>query len=240
MKGSMKKLAVMVIIVAIAMFLVGAMASADDHTGKKAIRGQFAATAAGTCILSQYGFNDDLTPAVTPKCPQPPQGTQCIGIGSIQAFSREGVFTFEHDGTGSATSTVRVVQQVFLSSGSTLPPPNPPTIYVAGSFPGAGSANVEFDFTYTVEDGMVTITQKPGTYFSEWTSGPAAGKIYKSEGWKYTGSITPDGKEMNLWTERDSVSGAPVILTLQQVSPTVGPVMEMICNFDTVLIWQHE
>jgi hypothetical protein len=231
MKGSMKKLAVLVIIVAIAMFFVGAMASADDHTGKKAVQGQYAGTGGGTCIIALGGFYpacDDCSDpscgcdkSLTPICTGLPAGTPC---GIVQWYSREGdyTFTFKHDGTGSVTATGRVVAQYFSSSGSLGPP-------------YAGSNEVSYNFTYTVDhSGMVTITQVPGTYFSEWTEGPAKGKIYKVENYVSTGLITPDGKGMN------QASGAPAILTLQQVSPTQGPEWEMICNFDTVLIWQHD
>ncbi len=68
MKGNIKKLAVLVIIVAIAMFFVWAMASADDHKGKKSIRGVYAGTGGGTCIIAPGGFNPtNLIPIFPPS-----------------------------------------------------------------------------------------------------------------------------------------------------------------------------
>jgi hypothetical protein len=57
MKRSMKKLAVFVMIAAIAMFIGAATASAFDRDDyPKAIRGQYASTGAGTCFTAICGF----------------------------------------------------------------------------------------------------------------------------------------------------------------------------------------
>jgi hypothetical protein len=230
MKGNIKKLTVLVIIVAIAMFFVWAMASAGGHK----IRGVYSGTGGGTCIIAPSGFDAKLTPICGAA------GTCAI----VQWFSREADYTFENDGTGSMTGTGRVVAQIF----SRLADSTYGHLY-AGGPPYAGSAEANFEFKYTVDDsGTVTIEQKPGTYyFSEWTFGPSAipsPRTFHSEGWEFTGSITPDGKGMNL------ASGVPVILTLQEVCKNAAPPpefvpcpgvlpMSMICNFDTVLIRQH-
>jgi hypothetical protein len=57
----MKKLAVVVMMIAIATFMAAAMASADDHDGW-GIHGQYAMTGAGTCIYAPGGFNANFTP----------------------------------------------------------------------------------------------------------------------------------------------------------------------------------
>ena len=86
MKGNIKKLAVFVMIAAIAIFTVVAMASAGPPF-YRALRGQYAATGGGTAILAPLGFGSNLTPNGPP------------GAYMFQTFSIEGVYTFERDGT---------------------------------------------------------------------------------------------------------------------------------------------
>jgi predicted membrane protein len=57
MNGNAKKLAVLVMIVALAIVLPVAMVSADDHAGKKFIQGTYAVTGMNGVLLAPFGFD---------------------------------------------------------------------------------------------------------------------------------------------------------------------------------------
>ena len=204
MRGNIKKQAVLVTIAIMALFIMADMASAwpPRHHG---IQGQYAATGGGVVLLAPFGFNPNLTPI--------------NNVGIINWTSREGVFTFKHHGTGSATSLERTVTSPYQIPG------NPPTSVPAS----AGSWVDSFDFTYTVtHDGKITITPDSGTYTSEWKTGPSSG-IHYIEGASFEGTITPDGKTITL------NGGAPEVRTL---TPPIFPpsLLQTIYNSHTILI----
>jgi hypothetical protein len=207
MKGSMKKLAVFVVIGAIATFIAAAIASADDKDWKT-LHGQYASTGETTCLIAPLGFNPNLTPK--------------NGLGVIQTSSREGVFTFEHHGKGSADMFSRnVILPYQLPDGTTVPP-------------SAGTQEITFDFTYTLkDDGTITIVVGPGPFISEALTGPDAGKTFNVEGVSMDGVITPDGESMTL------NGGAPDVYT---ITPSIvsGFVTKSICHGSGVLIRQHD
>ena len=209
MKGNIKKLAVFVIITAIAMFMSVAMASADDHHDhhwKNTIRGEYAVTQMLSAIFSIGGFN---LPDLTPKCFTPPAGSP-VCLSSVMLVQREGVFTFEKDGTGSATLN---------GSSITVSPPSGSTF----------TASFKFDYTMN-DDGTITITVVPGTFFTNYTSGPNKGATVQAEGVILTGPISPDGKNINL-------VGANMT-TL--IAPGLPPVENnLFGQSSTFLIWQH-
>jgi len=152
MKGNVKRLAVLVIIVAIAMFTVVAMASADNHRGKKTIQGEYAITGSGNCLVAINGFNDKL---------QPNDGANGMWVWGPLTYD-EGFFTFNKDGTGSFTAT-------FHAFDAWSP-------FFAGTPPDTGAANEVWDFTYTMTDNVnITITYVKGTYELDFTSGPNVG-----------------------------------------------------------------
>lgn len=205
MKGSMNELTVFVIITAIAMFTVVGMASAKSPI-PHFLRGEYVATQVMSGIFSIGGFNPNLTP----KCYTPPTGDP-VCASSVSLSQREGVFTFEKDGTGSATLDGSNIGVSPISGGTTTS---------------------SFDFTYTAtEDGMIVITQVPGTYFTTYTSGPNQGATIQSEGVVLTGPISPDGKNINL-------VGANMTTVIIPGYPRVEN-----NNFGqsaTFLIWQHK
>lgn len=88
MKGNTKKLAVFVVIAAMAMFIAATMASADDNKWK-AFHGKYAATSLGSCFLTGTGFYPDLT-AIDPTYVSPNSNTSLT------------IWTFHPDGTGTA------------------------------------------------------------------------------------------------------------------------------------------
>jgi hypothetical protein len=202
MRGNTKKQVVLVIVTVIALFIMADMASAGSsrHHGIR-IQGQYAATGGGVVLLAPFGFNPNLTPI--------------NNVGIINWTSREGVFTFKHHGTGSATLLDRTVTLPYQGAGPV--PPN------------AGSWVDSFDFTYTVtHDGKITITPDSGTYTSEWKTGPSSG-IHYIEGASFEGTITPDGKTITL------NGGAPEVRTL---TPPIFPpsLLQTIYNSHTILI----
>jgi hypothetical protein len=99
MKGSLKKLAVFVIITALTMFIVAAMASAAGKNDWKAIHGEYAATS----TLSCNGYYLDGT---------------LEGSGTISQLA---IYTFNGDGTGRMQG--RFVRIGFLPAPSESPPP---------------------------------------------------------------------------------------------------------------------
>ncbi len=87
MKRNGKRLAVFVIVAAIAMFMAVAIASADPKDNH-ALKGQYAFTGPGQCVVSPTGFGKNYIP------PQP-----AFVFAASQIW--EGVYTFERDGSGS-------------------------------------------------------------------------------------------------------------------------------------------
>jgi len=106
MKRNIKRLAVIVIIPAIVMFIVAGMASADDHHWNKAIQGKYAFSGSGACLMAAGGFTDD-----THFTPQDPTHS------SIGPNTWEGVYTFHHNGTGSMDAINRYMDTT-ISAGS--------------------------------------------------------------------------------------------------------------------------
>lgn len=226
MKGSMKKLAVFVVITVIALFIMADMTSAGS-SGRRSIRGQYAYTGETTCLISPSGFNDKLQPAA--------------GVGVIQTSSREGVITFELNGTGSASMFSRNVSLPTLIAKI---PPDPSIII---GTPSASTQEITFDFTYTLEKGgTITIildTEGEGVFTSKPITGPdaGAGLTFTITGVLPDGSITPilmdgvitpDGKTITL------NAGAPDVYKITR-SDNLS-ILKSICRSSGVLIWQHE
>lgn len=204
MKTTIGKLAIFSVVVALGIFMVVASVSAGQHI-PIAIRGQYAATSEGTCMVAPFGFNPNLTPI--------------NGLGIISIANRVGVFTFEKDGTGSATQDGSVITLSYIGPSGQVPP-------------SAASQTLSWDFTYTAtDDGMITITQVPGTSSVEFTSGPSMGLTYEVEGTSLKGTITPDGKNINL------NGSASNLLTLS--GPNLPPIgSNHSCSSSWLLIWQ--
>jgi hypothetical protein len=208
MRGNIEKQAVLVTITVIALFIMVPWASAGSfgHHGIR-IQGQYAATGGGVVLLAPFGFNPNLTPI--------------NNVGIINWTSREGVFTFKHHGTGSATLLDRTVTLPYQGAG-----PIPPN---------AGSWVDSFDFHYIVtDDGQITITPDSGTYTSTWITGSSTG-THNIEGASFEGTITPDGKTITL------NGGAPEVRTLTPPPPPLPPpappyLLQTIYNSHMILI----
>ena len=226
MRGNTKKLAVLVIITAMMPFIMADVASAEDH-GRRAIRGQYAFTGETGCLFSPYGFNSSL------------QAT--AGWGIIQGYSREGKYTFEHNGTGTAEVFSRGIGHPYTIPSPPAPAPTPVP-------PVAVTQRLTWDFTYTLDkDGTITITVVPGTFISTQLEGPDKGRIFRLEGVLTAngditpivldGAITPDGKIITV------NAGAPDVYVITRIdipNPPPPHPNYSICRNSGVLIWQHD
>jgi hypothetical protein len=177
MKGNIKTLMVLVIIVAVAMFTALAMASGDDHKdpkGKKTMNAKYAFAGSGNCLIAINGFNPSL---------QPNDGVWFWGPVTLD----EGVITFNKDGTGS----VKNILHAYDIWSPDFPPTQPP--------PDAAAADETFDFTYTMTNsGNITITYTEGSYELDFTSGPSVSPSPMAVQYfilpPVKGVVSPDGK----------------------------------------------
>jgi len=127
----MKKLTVVVMMIAIAAVMLATMASADDHHHWWGIQGTYAMTATGSCLHSTLGFNANLTPIT---------GSAVWGA----TVTPQAIYTFESDGTGTASGTNYILD---------FPPGSP----VFGG-PIARQSPISFNFHYEVtHDGAITV-----------------------------------------------------------------------------------
>jgi hypothetical protein len=215
MKSSMKKLAVLMIMVAIAMFTVVATASAFDRDDyPKAIQGQYASTGGGTCLEAVLGFGGNI-PTI-PNGEYVPTGWGATGPWVIMTFNSSAVWTFKHDGTG---KVARTSSYVFFS------PLGCPTC----PWPSGAVANDTWNFTYVIgADGHITLSEAPGyNNVTTWESGLLVGTPYSplyAKGQNRRGTIAMDGMTIVL------NGGLPDIIT------TEGAPSQLICNESAVLV----
>ena len=158
--NDIKKLAVFVMIAGLTMFMAVATASAKEPQGRHSIQGQYYFIGAGPCVLGLTGFNEAL---------QPNSPATNAGPWSMSDSTWEGVYSFNHDGTGTFKGIYRVVERP-----SDIWPlsPNP----TGNDIPYATAANVSWNFKYTLsKTGRITFTYSKGSYLLEWLYGPGAG-----------------------------------------------------------------
>jgi hypothetical protein len=215
MKRNIRNLIVIAIITVIASFIMATtvMAGQPYH---RAIRGQYASTGSSTQLIAICGF------------PPPPDDKYIPngaagGAWAVQSVSMQGVWMFNPDGTGTTSSTHRVVTHRSIAPAQ------------ADLTPWAGMRTTSFSFAYTIEkDGTIIITADPATFISEWLSGPNKGQppSHLSE-LILEGTISPDGKTIIL------NGGLPDVADITpQIIPQC-PNPQLISNTSVVLIWQH-
>ncbi len=125
----MKKLAVVVTMIAIATFMAAAMALAQDGWGT--IQGTYSMTASGGCLHSTLGFDAHLKPLA---------GSVVWGAIAMA----QGIWTFASDGTGTVSGTNYILDF-------------PPGSSVFDG-PIARQAPISYTVTYEVtEDGAITV-----------------------------------------------------------------------------------
>ncbi len=150
----MKKLAVVVMMTAIATFMATAIASAGADKGWDNIHGQYAVIATGACLHSTGGFDNVNPNPAAPPIWTPAAGSEVWGA-PVMAYA---TYTFERDGTGASSVTNNII---------TLPPGDPILFANYQHFVGARQvppALTPTPFTYKVApDGVLTVWQGPLT-----------------------------------------------------------------------------
>ncbi len=216
MNRNIGNLVVIVTITIMAPFILFACATTSPSV-PQVIKGQYAATGEGRCIVAPFGFKPNLTPS----CTQTPQGTTvCPSL--TQSWTGEAVYSFNEDGTGSITALIQYVVDSFQGPSGLVPP-------------SAGAQKMSAKLHYKVtKEGKITITADPGTNSMEWISGPSAKKTYHMNGWGRKGTVAPGGKMIILnGYSTEVMSFIPPLVDLP-------PAAQGACNGSNVLIWQHD
>ena len=231
MKGTIKRLALFMVITVMATFVLADTVTAEWRN-HRSIQGQYAATGGGTCLVAIYGLNPDLTPKAVPA--SIPEGAPPFAYQLLTCTS-EGVFTFHRNGTGHAK---RPSNPCVIHDGREGGVPGVPGIPFNPPFaPAAADSKDKWKFTYEVKrDGSITLTQIPGSHSGSFISGPPARDPttpdddfkYSNENRNWHGKVSPDGKTILL------NGGLPDIIT------TVGSPEGLICNLSAVLIWLND
>jgi len=190
MKDNIKKLAVFVMIIALAIFMAVATASADGQKYRKTLHGEYAFTGSGAGTLALTGFNENFTP----KDP----GSAWMGPNFW-----EGVYTFNRNGTGKMDA-----QQCYHDG------PNAPVPY------SSGCADISWEFEYEICGGEITFTFIPTTYSLVYTAGPNVGALppintpsFTEFDQPWTGRISPDGKNLFVFY------GGPFLIKIKDFGP---------------------
>jgi hypothetical protein len=202
----MKKLGVLVMMIAIATFMAAPMASADGHGHHSwGIQGEYAMTGPGSCLYSRVPFNDKHQ-ALDPT------------NSWIASKLTEGTWTFERHGKGKAQYTLY---------GIAAPQP-------AFNNIGVGDSDaVSFEFTYTVmDDGTITGELVPGTYVDTFLTGPSAGNGWWStfDKLSFFGMVSRDHKTLTL-NSANEIQTATIFF-----SSTSSRLLYEICNYGRTLI----
>jgi len=176
MKGSMKKLVVVVVIAAIGTFIVADLADAK----KKNIQGIYAFTGKAICLSTIPGI---LNPApdqlITPS-------TTALNVTNIDSQSMYGVCTINSDGTGT-------LHGHFVGFG-----------YYPVRASGASKAEFKAAFKYTVSpfNNVTTVTSlTEGTI----RQGIHTDKTFTCTQFSLTGTISMDGKSIMLTTNEPEI-----------------------------------
>lgn len=201
MKGNIKKMALLVIITIIALFIIAGTVSAEGSFPNP-IKGEYAATGTGSCIIAPFGFTNFIpTPAPDGKVPW------ALGISIYDA-----VYTFDGDGTGLMSGTIRSIDQ-----------PSP----LSGPVPMGWTADWTYKFTYSVtKEGFITFTAIPRTHKVVRTGiGTVTFDVVPSHG-----VISGDGKAITI------SCGPPALLKLIDgtTGESLGP--QQVCVSSLVLL----
>lgn len=212
----MKKLAVIVIIAALSMFMLDSVALAGDRESK-GFHGVYAMTGSGSCLFSFKVFIPGF-PAPPPDPLVPPDPNPWVAL-----VVQEGIWTFERNGLG----TFRGKQF------GMAPPPYPTPSTVGG--PNATPVDLKFDFDYDVtHDGKITVNVIPETFLGTYLAGPAVDKNYflTSEMTMF-GQISRDHKSLTL-TNGDI--GTKEVMEVQILKLPNLRLLYGICDVGRVLI----
>jgi len=193
MKGNIKKLTVLVMIIVVVPLILAVTAST---AGPRAIKGKYAGAGTGQCLVAVAGFDQNMIPRQVGG-PNGPLGYV------IDTSSGEEVFTFNSDGTGSVTGVVHLNELPNPDLGANYPP-------------CAGSSNLSYEFTYTLDAaGNISLRLAEGTLScNTLVSGPYPGKVDCVDNIPQHGVISKDQMVI-------IISGGPPVI-FNGIDPTTG------------------
>ncbi len=169
MKGNIKRVAVLVIIAAIAVFMVG-MASAANNAN---VTGEYAFSGRVSYILTPSGFNP------TTLIPSDPSSVTSNSINC------QGIFTFKRDGTGTFDST-----GVLLA----LPPQVSPPIPRANAFTWWFTFTYD-----VADDDTITIDAVKNSFHVTFDTGLGGGVVsFTADTYPLSGMVSVDHKTITL------------------------------------------
>jgi hypothetical protein len=211
MKGNIKKLALFVMIAAIAMFATTATAWDQGNYWNHSIQGDYAVTGFNNCLFGIGGFPETTGP-------NPPAGIFFLteqqplqnGFGAV-----EGILTFDGHGNGSYKGWN------YVNMVPALGPPGPAQ---------ASLSQVNIKFKYTVgEGGQITFKTLDCDYV---VCGPVVGGTCQGSNTyfripNYYGVISPDGMNINI------TLGPPILHTILVGCPNspepMDPLFQVSC-----------
>ncbi|MGZ6292551.1 MAG: hypothetical protein ACXWMK_10220 [Syntrophales bacterium] len=197
MKTRMNKLAVFVMMAAIAIFISAATASAHDPLG---IIGEYAFSGGGNLIMTPYANWDPANPftLVDPT------------HVSFSSYHAHGVLTFRHNGTGTIDMYSLGTPSAPIWSGATA---WSPSYY-----------HITYPFTYTVNhDGEITVEANPNTMKQEVinpVTGMPTGMVVYRDHYSLRGWVSVDHKTITLATPGPRIDTnmlAPALTPLSKV-----------------------
>lgn len=148
------------------------------------LKGRYAVTGTGACLVAPPGFNANLTPKSDTN-------------GVFHFFSNSNsvlaVRTYNGDGTGKAEgSQVRITP--------------PPTVGMPFG-PSASSSTFSFSFTYSVNaNGILTTDMVPGTFLGTILAGPRTGQTFTVDKLSFMGLVSGDKKVLDVATVTPEVA----------------------------------
>lgn len=168
-------------VAAILLALGGFSAEAKDF--EKLLKGDYAFAGEATCLVSLTGFNSSLSPNAPGPFPQ------------IISFSVQGVRTFNGDGTGKVMARVVSISHPFAL-------PTTPPFFNRG---GAGSSDVQSDFSYTVSPELEVTIVTPAITGTFLTGGRAGQTQTITNLPVFSGFISEDLRSLTLAHEAPGV-----------------------------------
>ena len=214
MKGNIKKSIIVIMIIAIASFILTATVSAGGNKIKHRLHGTYAKVGGGSGLMAFCGFDEY----------QMPEGASNVdGPYWIISVVIEGTLTLNPDGSGTTNDTAFVQGQ----PNPLLGPPLDPMMFV----PWVGEQTINGPITYEVtEDGSIIISSV-GPTLGFWKSGPLKDTYMPNAAASWRCRMTPDHKALTcvrILTAGDAGPGC---------RPGVGA--KIINNDFFVAIWQH-
>ena len=216
MEGKINKSIVIIMIIAIASFILTATVAAGGNPINQGIQGTYAEVGGGTGLMAFCGFD---------QYQMPENASNVDGPYWIISVVIEGTLTLNPDGSGTKNDTAFVQGQ-----------PNPlldPTKYPPMTYvPWVGEQTLNSPITYEVtEDGSIIISSV-GPTEGVWKSGPLKGTSMSNAAASWRCRMTPDHKALTcvrIVTAGDAGEGL--------CGP--GVVAKIINNDFFVAIWQH-